>query len=263
MINLPAIRTEIQRARNWAGRAATLAGTAALTASLYTSQALTVTAPWIIGATVLGALLARPWRTEMAGAVTAVYCTPAVLLLAEMAVFTRTEGIRWWEPVAAGVWVVGVWYVRPARYAASTVRPASAAQTLLVARTAEQQLINFWERNVACDGGYAPGSHLENPRVHGARDFRAEIVAPGGKPVPDIPTDGLSALMDIPAELIKISPVKGRGAGRRQLTVASPEGASQHADVHQAWAGLVAPKAMPGSILVKIRRGSTKTGEIA
>ncbi|WP_133306024.1 hypothetical protein [Microbispora triticiradicis] len=62
----------------------------------------------------------------------------------------------------------------------------------------------------------------------------------------------LSALMDVPEDLIDIGPVPGRGAGVRRLTIGTPD---LHSDPATVWAQRIAPLAMPGAVLTSVRIG--------
>ena len=68
-----------------------------------------------------------------------------------------------------------------------------------------------------------------------------------------MPLRDLSALMDVPEEKISITPVPGRGAGVMRLTIGTADAAI--ADPKQLWAERIAPKAMPGAVITRIRVG--------
>lgn len=272
------LHDDVARVRDWSGRAGTVAGAAALTAALFTPQALPTTAPWIIGATAAGiATTIRPWRSHIPGLLPTLYAIPSTVLLGEMIAFQAVDGVHLAEVTAAAAWTTGVWWLRPARLATDlaqkatpppateVVIPDATAIDLTKAGTPEDRLAAFWQQHLAHDNGAAPGTHLENITVHGPRDFRVEIVAPTGQPVPTISTARLSALMDIPEDLIHIGPVPGRGTGRRELAVTpTPDGDTPQAlDLLTAWDTHIAPKAMPGARIIAVRRGSTQKGELA
>ncbi|MCG6500412.1 hypothetical protein, partial [Kitasatospora sp. A2-31] len=105
-------------------------------------------------------------------------------------------------------------------------------------------------------GGTAPGTVLEDVERTGPRAMRAVIrsVTPG-TPVPDISIRHLSALMDVPEELIAVGPLPGRGASVRRLTV----GQVIETDPGAYWAQQIAPHAMPGSVITGIRRQPVST----
>lgn len=268
------LKKQIDSTRNWLGRAGTVAGAAALAASLGSPHALVLAVPATIGAAGLGAAVSiRPWRENVPGALTALYVAPSVLLLGEMAVFQMFDGANLGECLAAAIWAAGTWWVRPARLAVSLVKPAAsdgdakaglAPVRLAVPGNPAERLTAFWAQAVAIEGSVAPGTRLERCEVTGPCDFRAEIVAPPGVPVPDISVTKLSALFNIPPELISVGPVPGSGTGRKQLTVSSGQAAGvTTADIYALWATHVAPQAMPGSVVTAIRHGSTKTGPSA
>ena len=279
--------------RDRAGRAGTVLGAGCLIASAFTSQALALGGPWIIGASAVG--LAAAWRRWGRGtheAVLALYAAPAGSLIAGMGIFQLSHGLRWWEGVCVAAWSAAVWRVRPARTAQTLARTLSDtdehghehSQTLSdVVRTyvrvrtdghehsqthghsdtPEGKLCGYWDTYVSGDSGAAPGTHLEQVQVHGPRDFSAHIVAVPGTPVPSISVAALSALMDIPEDKIHITGVPGRGAGRKQLIVGTQPEVSPAANPHMWWATTVAPKAMPNSRIVGIRRGSVSLSKDA
>ncbi|GCD99740.1 hypothetical protein [Embleya hyalina] len=262
------------RARDTAGRAGTLAGAAILTASTLDAQAALYGAPAALGVAALGALTLRPWRESVPAEITVLYMTPATLLLIEAGTFRLIPGTHWGEALFAAIWASATWWVRPSlvAHALADIDPPTTASTkaeqacvaLELAATPAERLVAWWAAAVACDGGAAPGTHLEYPEVDGPCDFAAEIVADvRGVPVPDIPLAKLSALTDIPLDLITVGPVPGCGAGRKHLTVGTRR-REQDDDIQARWERQVASKAMPGSVITHIRYGSTKhTGEIA
>lgn len=256
-----------QQARSRLGRAGTVAGAAALTAAAFAPQTLAATAPCVAGAVGLGVLVSiRPWRDDVPDAVTALYAAPGALLLGEMVAFRMVgTGLQWPELIAGAVWIGGTWWVRPARLAVLLAGSDSApAKTSAAIESGPAgRLTAFWAQHVACEDGAAPGTRLEKVHVAGPQDFRAEIVASRGKAVPSIPLAALSALTDIPAALITITPVQGSGAGRMAWTVrpaAAPSATGT--DLQSVWAAHVATKAMPGAVITRITRGSTK-GDVA
>jgi len=272
-------RINLDKPRSWAGRAGTVIGAAALTASLYTSHALPLAATGSLAVTGIGVLASvRPWRSDVPGAVTMVYGAAPALMLAEMATFRTLIALRvvgggahWPELLAEAAWAGSTWWLRPGRIARELADQVSTAPTgiptaVVVPQTPEQRLVAWWEQAAAVEGGLAPGTHLEYPQVDGPRDLRAHIVAPPGLPVPKISITALSALTDIPPELITIGPVPGSGTGRMAWTVASfttqdAEPETQLTD-QEVWAQRIAPQVMKGSVLIDVRRGNTKTGEM-
>ncbi|WP_371484844.1 hypothetical protein [Kitasatospora sp. NBC_00315] len=261
------------RARHWAGRTATVAGAAALTAAVFTPAVLPLATPVVLGTTVLSAAVSvRPWRRSTPGAVSALYASPSVFLLGEMVAFRIVPGAHWGEGAAVAVWAGLTWWQRPSRLARELVRPSAAtpavpdyAPVTLTAGTPEEQLALDWARWAQQPKCPAAGTYLEYAVVEGRTEWRAQIVAVGGRPVPDIPISAISAITNIPEELISITAVPGHGAGRRQLTVTQSTGAEAaeaEMDPFTRWDKTIAPGAMPHSQLIAIRRGNTKTGEM-
>ncbi|MFE2727062.1 hypothetical protein [Kitasatospora sp. NPDC059327] len=265
--------SKLDRARHWAGRTATVAGTAALTAAVFTPAVLPAAAPVVLGTTVVSAAVSiRPWRRGTPGAVSALYASPSAFLLGEMLAFRIVPGAHWGEGVAVAVWAGLTWWQRPSRLARELVRPSDLvpavpdyAPVTPAAVTPAEQLTLDWARWAQTDKCPAAGTYLEHAVFHGRTEWRAQIVAVGGRPVPDIPIAVISAITNIPEELISITAVKGHGAGRRQLTVTDrteTAGGLEQTDPFTRWDKTIAPGAMPHSQLIAIRRGNTKTGEM-
>jgi hypothetical protein len=111
----------------------------------------------------------------------------------------------------------------------------------------------WWAEKVAVDGGPAAATVLEDVERTGPESLTAIIrSAVPGVPVPDISVRHLSALMDVPEELIAVGAVRGRGASVRQLTVGH---APQENDPIALWTQRIAPVAMPGSTITGINFG--------
>jgi hypothetical protein len=111
----------------------------------------------------------------------------------------------------------------------------------------------WWAQHVAIDGGPAPATVLDDVERTGERSMRAVIrSAVPGRPVPDVSIRHLSALMDVPEDLISITAVPGRGAGVRRLTVGTPDAGT---DLATVWTQRIAPVAMPGAVLTGVRVG--------
>ncbi|MFB7675273.1 hypothetical protein ACFC26_28065 [Kitasatospora purpeofusca] len=264
---------KLDRARHLAGRAATAAGAAALTASIFTPAVLPIAAPVVLGTTVVcAAVSVRPWRRSTPGAISALYASPPAFLLGEMVAFRIVSGAHWGEGVAVAVWTGLTWWQRPSRLARELVRPSALvpavpdyAPATAAAGTPAEQLTLDWARWAQTDKCPAAGTYLEHAVVEGRTAWRAQIVAVGGRPVPDIPIAAISAITNIPEELISITAVPGHGAGRRQLVVSDRTenaGGLEQMDPFTRWDRTIAPVAMPHSRLIAIRRGNTKTGEM-
>lgn len=265
-------KVDWNRARHLAGRTATVAGSAALTASLFTPAVLPPAVPVVLGTTVLSAAVSiRPWRRDTPGAMSALYAAPSLTLLAEMLAFRMVEGVHWGEALAVAAWTALVWWQRPSRLARELVRPSALAPAVpdyqpqqQMPTTLEERLVWDWGRWAEEARSPVAGTHLEHAVIESRTEWRAQIVAEGGRPVPDIPVAVISAKTNIPEGLISILPVAGHGAGRRQLVVTEgPDPvAEQVKDPFEWWRTDIAPGAMPNSQLIAIRRGNTKTGEM-
>ncbi|WP_068929326.1 hypothetical protein [Planobispora rosea] len=169
-------------------------------------------------------------------------------------------GIHPLEALALAAWTVVTAFVRPARIArrmlAPPPAPEPAAAVAVVQEADAHPAAAWWATKAAVDGGSAPGTLLEDIERTGPAAMRAIIrCAVAGQPVPDISIRRLSALMDVPEDLISITPVPGRGAGVRRLTIGRPE----EGDPAAMWARRIAPAAMPGAVLTGVRIGRPGT----
>ncbi|MCI3276280.1 hypothetical protein [Streptomyces cylindrosporus] len=249
------LRTYIAVARNYTGRAATLAGSAALTCGLFTDDFAAPTALATIAATGAGLLFATAFSLAhrfVTITARALYVTPGAGLLAILAAERIVPGTHWAEALAVAAWTAGVWFTRPARLARSLLgrEPAPAVVATAPAVVVEAHpLSRWWAERVGVEGGIAPGTRLIDPKQTGPDSLQAVIAAPEGQPVPPISLAHLSALMDVPEELIAITTVPGRGAGLKRLTVGQ---APTSSDPHAAWAEHIAAQVLPGTELLKV-----------
>ncbi|GAA0970582.1 MULTISPECIES: hypothetical protein [Actinocorallia] len=253
-------RRRIDTVRDRTGRAATVAAAAAAGVVLFAPETAGPALLATSAATVGG--LATLWLGQPPGhqraTTTALYLMPglslSVLLVAERLV----AGIHWGEVLGAVVWTAATWLLRPARTARRMVSPAPAP----VAAAGEVEAFDaaptehlhpvaaWWTQHAAGAKGAAPGTVLEEVTRTGEDSMTAVIrAAVPGEPVPDVSIRRLSALMDIPEDLIKVSPVPGRGAGVRRLSIGAAEKA---ADPAALWTSRIAPKGMPGAVLTGI-----------
>ena len=261
MLPIDRARAHLATARSRAGRVATAAGTAAATAGLFTGD---YTGDVLLGtlvATGAGLVLLPTGRASgHHKATTAVlYAVPGVSLAGVLLAERIVSGIHWGEVLAVAIWSAGVWLLRPARAARRMlvpdlppVLPADPAVAQDVAGT--HPAAKWWAEKVAIEGGAAPATVLEAVERTGPESLTAVIrSAAPGVPVPDISIRHLSALMDVPEDLIDVAAVKGRGAAVRRLTVGrAPEETSPVA----MWTQRIAPLAMPGSVITAINFGS-------
>ncbi|MFI7278561.1 hypothetical protein [Streptomyces sp. NPDC049879] len=269
------VRAGVRTTRDAAGRAGTAVGAAALVAAAATGDpALMLALPVTAAATLGGYAVSVPRDPRPHWLLRGLYLTPGATLTVQLLAAQAAGG--WWQWATAAAWSGLVWTVRPARWARDLITPPATAPTgvetvhTLAGGTAETgpgvdltgpldaRLASWWTTLVACDGGAAPGTHLEQITVAGPREWSAHIVARPGEPVGDIPVARLSALTDIPAGLIALGDVPGSGAGRRQIRV----GTSAPADFAGLWAQRIAPRAMPGTTVTAIRYGTADGAEI-
>lgn len=272
---LDRVRTVVAQTRNAAGRVGTVGGAAVLAASLVVPEAAAAALPAAGIAAGGGYLMSMVPAGERApGWLRLMYGAPALTCVTEAVAFQFTEGVRWWELLAAAGWTSVVWWLRPSQQArdwakgedsdgaavvyeqigdALAVQGQAAAVDLT--GSLEERLTSWWAAHVAGEGGPAPATHLERIAAVGPTEFAAWIVADvPGQPVPQVSISRLSALMDLEEELFAIGPVKGRGAGYRRLRVGAV--AAGPGDFADLWAHKIAPVAMPGTTVVAIRAGT-------
>ncbi|MFJ1709204.1 hypothetical protein [Kitasatospora sp. NPDC088346] len=264
---LAAGRRGLDTARSHTGRLATAAGTAAAGTGVFTGD---YTGPSLLAtavATGLGVLVLPTGRAEghQAQTATILYVAPGatlgVVLLVER-LLPATTGAHWGAAVAVAVWSAGTWLLRPARAARRMLCPPAPAAPVeeagldLEAVLPDDPAARWWAQHAAVEGAAAPGTVLEDVERMGPSAMRAVIRSTTpGTPVPDISIRHLSALMDVPEELIAIGPLPGRGASVRRLTV----GQAVEIDPGAYWAKEIAPHAMPHSVITGIRRQSVTT----
>lgn len=262
-------RRRLDAVRSATGRVATMAGAGLAAAGLLDGQTTGLGLAVVAAATAAGLVTLRLWKPSGHQRATAsvLYLMPGTSLLALLIAERLVPGIHWGEALALAVWTAATWVLRPARVARRMMcPPPSPAPSVDLApmdeEVASHPAARWWAVNVAAEGGAGVSTVLEDVEQTGPSAMRAVIrSAVPGEPVPDIPVRRLSALMDIPEDLISIGPVPGRGAGVRLLTIGQ---AAQTADPATVWAQRIAPAAMPGSALTGIRVGrpGTTTKEV-
>ncbi|WP_103503940.1 hypothetical protein, partial [Streptomyces sp. SM14] len=82
-------------------------------------------------------------------------------------------------------------------------------------RTYEELVAWHWET-----AAVAPGCHLAHVRqiADGRPDFRAVVIAPHGKTVPQLAPAALAAVWDLPEGTVTLEPAPGHGPGHKLLT---------------------------------------------
>jgi hypothetical protein len=283
-------RRHLDTFRSRTGRVATAAGVAAATAGLFTPVAtgeslLATTVATGAGLVFLPTRRAAKFRevkvvtehhdgtsvhtrqepTHQARTAAVLYAVPGVSLAVVLVAERMVPGVHWGEALAVAVWSAGTWWLRPSRTARHMLVPplpplADSVHDLVVQ---EQEVgahpaAQWWAERAAIEDGAAPGTLLEDIERVGENAMRAVIrAAVPGTPVPEISTRRLSALMDVPQDLITIGPVPGRGSSVQLLTVGSPGDAAL--DAHSLWATRIAPLAMPGATITAINFGRMST----
>ncbi|GGZ96875.1 hypothetical protein GCM10010371_66000 [Streptomyces subrutilus] len=262
----------LAKLRATTGRAASVAGAVVLTGGLG-ADSLTLPGTLAIAATAAVGVAAnvKLWRApeNVRATAIAVYVAPhagcAALLVGErLAPDTPLSLLV--QAAAAALWTGAAWWLRPGIVARDLV-DAALAEGLLGAAEAEtgdedqapalpvyaSAQARWWGETAAVEGGIAPGTVLlDHQQV--TDDCLALVIgaAEHGRAVGKIPVDGLSALLDLPEELIEIGPVPGRGAGVRLVVLGRrPQPAEETADDAQVWAQIAAT-AMPGVELIDV-----------
>jgi hypothetical protein len=262
---LDAARRHLDTARSRTGRIATAAGAAAATAGLFTPAASGESLLATAVATGAGLLFLPTGRTRsrlQKATSTVMYLAPGVSLAGVLVAEQVVPGRHWGEALAVALWSAGTWWLRPARSARHMlVPPLPPVEKTADLVVAEQPVhahpaAQWWAERAAIEGGAAPGTVLEDIQRTGEQAMRAVIRSTvPGEPVPDISVRRLSALMDVPEDLIAVGPVPGRGASVRLLTV----GTADDVDARTFWATRIAPLAMPGAVIRSINFGSMTT----
>ncbi|MEV8347147.1 hypothetical protein [Streptomyces niveus] len=257
------------------GRVAAVAGSVVLTGGLGTDSLTLPGTLAILTTAGLGlAVNAKILRAPVAvrGTAIAVYLAPhtgcAAVLIGERLAPDSPVSVLVQAAVVA-VWTGATWILRPGQLARDLVDEAlaqeladaiAAAQADAAEETAVEPVVHasaqarWWSEQVAVEGGVAPGTVLlEHSQV--SEGCLALIIGADqhGRPVPDIPVPGLSALLDLPEDLIEIGPVPGRGAGVRLLVLGrrpQPAGGDSALEGDaEVWAEIAAT-AMPGVELI-------------
>jgi hypothetical protein len=281
-------RRRIDTARSRAGQVATAAGTAAATAGLFTPEVFGESLLATAVATGAGFVMLPTRRAKVKktvivagddGEVTAstrwvpshqvktasvLYTAPGVSLMAVLVAERIVPGLHWGEALAVALWSAGTFWLRPSRAARHMLvpplppLPKPTGDLVVQEQTVgAHPAAQWWAEHAAIEGGAAPGTLLEDIERTGENAMKAVIRSSvRGEPVPDISVRRLSALMDVPQDLITIGPVPGRGASVQLLTVGTADSAM---DAHTVWATRIAPLAMPGATITAINFGRMST----
>ncbi|MFE7524680.1 hypothetical protein ACFU7Y_03050 [Kitasatospora sp. NPDC057542] len=274
-MSLGPLRGRIAVARGYAGRTATLAGTAGLAAGALTDAPL----PFIVTLSSAGA--ATAWgliwsatlpKGRIRDAATALYLVAPVSAAGLLVTERLVHGLHWWELALDAAWAAATWKVRPARMARVLAGRERSLTPEAVQQVQEQQaaalvpagsthpMSIWWAQRVAVEGGVAPGTVLTDVERTGEKGMSGLIRATvPGTPVPTISITALSALLDWDEEEISVAKVAGRGAGVRRLTVGT---ADQAVDPYTHWIKNIAPKGMPGTVITGVRIIDTDTKEL-
>ncbi|WP_019074382.1 hypothetical protein [Streptomyces hokutonensis] len=273
------LRTYIQTTRragsaavSGVGRLATLAGGGAMVAGLFTDAGTLPAILTTVAAGLGGAFLsprfqlAHPMKKPI---VYTIYLTPHTVLVSNL--FTElawdaTEG-RLVQGGVAVLWTAGVWWLRPgklakrvAKWPEPVVEPddteadqdgAGAGAEVAIA-IPDDPAGRWWALNAAKKDGVAEGTRVIAVRAieDGRRVAVALTAIEKGEPVPDIKIKRLSALMNVPGELLEMQEIPGRGAGFAMLLI-GPRPEAGPARDEDVWAE-IGRSALPGVTLTEI-----------
>ncbi|MCZ0204701.1 hypothetical protein OZK63_04645 [Streptomyces sp. UMAF16] len=273
------LRTYIQTTRragsvviSGVGRLATLAGGGAMAAGLFTDAGILPAILTTIAAGLGGAFLsprfqlAHPMKKPI---VFTIYLAPHTLLVSNLVtelVWDATEG-RLVQGGVAALWTAGVWWLRPGQLAKRVAKwpepvvetdateddqGATGAEVEVAVDLPDDPAGRWWALNAAKKDGVAEGTRVI--AVRAIEDRRRVAVALAaiekGEPVPDIKIKRLSALMNVPEQLLEIEPIPGHGAGFAMLLIGPKPEAAPVAD-EDVWVE-IGRSALPGVTLTEI-----------
>lgn len=254
------------------GRLATLAGAGAMTAGLFTDAG---TVPAIIASIAVGLggaflsprlQLAHPRKKPITFTIYLTSHTALVANLVTELVWDATAG-RLVEGGVAVLWTAGVWWLRPGQLAKRVARwpepvvetddaegdaDGTGAEVEVAAEVPDDSAGRWWALNAAKEDGVAEGTRVIAVRAieDGRRVAVALAAIEKGEPVPDIKLKRLSALMNVPEELIEVQSIPGHGAGVAMLLIGPKPEAEVVVD-EDVWAE-IARSALPGVQVVEI-----------
>ncbi|MFJ1601532.1 hypothetical protein [Streptomyces sp. NPDC088261] len=275
------LRTYIQTTRragsvaiSGVGRLATLAGGGAMAAGLFTDAGTLPAILTTIAAGLGGAFLSP--RLQLAHTMKkpiafTIYLAPHTLLVSNLVtelVWDATEG-RLVQGGVAALWTAGVWWLRPGQLAKRVAKwpepvvesdgteddqDATGAEVEIAVELPDDPAGRWWALNAAKKDGVAEGTRVI--AVRPIEDRRRVAVALAaiekGEPVPDIKIKRLSALMNVPEELLEMQAIPGHGAGVAMLLIGpKPEAEVAPAADEDVWAE-IGRSALPGVTLTEI-----------
>jgi len=254
------------------GRLATLAGGSAMVAGLFTDAGTLPAILTSIAAGLGGAFLsprfqlAHPMKKPI---VFTIYLTPHTVLVSNLItelVWDATEG-RLVQGGVAVLWTAGVWWLRPGKLAKRVAKwPEPATETddteadqdgtgteaEVAIAIPDDPAGRWWALNAAKKDGVAEGTRVIG--VQAIEDRRRVAIALAssekGEPVPDIKIKRLSALMNVPEELLEMQAIPGHGAGVAMLLIGPKPEAGPTPD-EDVW-GEIGRSALPGVTLTEI-----------
>ncbi|MGV9342869.1 hypothetical protein [Streptomyces sp. NPDC003688] len=257
------------------GRLATLAGGGAMAAGLFTDAGtlpaiLTSIAAGLGGAFLSPRLqLAHPMKKPI---VYTIYLAPHTVLLSNLItelVWDETGG-RLVQGGVAVLWTAGVWWLRPARLAKRVAKwsepvvesddteaaqdgAAADAETEVAVVIPDDPAGRWWALNAAKKDGVAAGTRVI--AVREIEDRRRVAVALAaleeGEPVPDIKIRRLSALMNVPEDLLEVQAIPGHGAGVAMLLIGPKPEKGPTPEADDVWLE-ISRSALPGVTLTEI-----------
>jgi hypothetical protein len=254
------------------GRLATLAGGSAMVAGLFTNAGTLPAILTSIAAGLGGAFLsprfqlAHPMKKPIAFTI---YLTPHTVLVSNLfteLVWDATEG-RLVQGGVAVLWTAGVWWLRPGKLAKRVAKwpepviesddtegdqDGTGTDAEVAIAIPDDPAGRWWALNAAKKDGVAEGTRVIG--VQAIEDRRRVAVALAaiekGEPVPDIKIKRLSALMNVPEELLEMQAIPGHGAGVAMLLIGPKPEAGPTPD-EDVW-GEIGRSALPGVTLTEI-----------
>ncbi|MEV5982836.1 hypothetical protein [Streptomyces sp. NPDC052114] len=269
---LPSPRQAGSAVTSGIGRLATLIGGSAMATGLFTDTAtvpaiLTTVAAGLGGAFLSPRLrLAHPMKKPITYTL---YLLPHSVLASNLAVELVWDSLpgRLVEGGVALVWTSGVWWLRPGRLAKRVAKwpepvletddteddqDGTGVEAEVAVVIPDDPAGRWWALNAAKKDGVAEGTRVIG--VRGIEDGRRVAVALGaieqGEPVPDIKIKRLSALMNVPEQLLEVQAIPGYGAGFAMLLI-GPKPEEDPAPDADVWAE-IGRSALPGVTLTEI-----------
>lgn len=261
-------RYQLSRVQDITGRVCTAAGAVVAGIGMLVPAVAGPGLAAAAAATAAGLVTLRAWRPDGVTRATAsaMYAMPGAGLCGLLAWEALAAAPHWGMAAGLLTWVTGTWAVRPAQAARRMLAGPPPAPAVPAPASAEvipvdeqDAAARWWAENVAVGGGAAPGTVLREAEPYGD-GVRAIVASAQPGAVPEIRTAALSALLDVPEDAIRVTPVPGRGAGMRMITIGY--GGDEEMTPAEVWRTQIAPAAMPNSRLVEVRQGTGDRADV-